>query len=90
MIIGASAMVRQAVITWQPVVRDLIFYAISIVLLLLFFRDGQVVLWEMLVFFALYVCYVRCAKNRRKWLGYGEPEREENIEEDDNPFWLTR
>jgi len=89
-IIGAAAMVRNAVITWQPVVRDLIFYSIAIVLLLFVFWDGQIVLWEMIVFLAVYILYVYCAKNWRLWLGYDEPEWEDDLEEETNPGFLTR
>ena len=82
-IIGASAMVRSATITWQPVIRDLAFYAISILLLLRVFQDGTIVAWEMIVFLVLYLVYVRVAKNRRTWLGYDEPEWEEDTEDHD-------
>ena len=73
-------MVRSALISRQPVVRDLVFYAVSIVLLLLVFSDGKVLAWEMLVFLGIYILYVRCAKNRSKWLGYSEPEWEDDLE----------
>ena len=33
-IIGASAIVRKAFIAWQPIIRDTIFYSLSILLLL--------------------------------------------------------
>ena len=41
-ITGAAAIVRKAVIAWQSVVRDLFFYAIAILLLLLTLLYGQV------------------------------------------------
>jgi K+-dependent Na+/Ca+ exchanger-like protein len=57
-IIGASAIFKKAYLTWQPVVRDILFYSISIVMLLAFFYDGQIVLWEAVAFIVFYVIYV--------------------------------
>lgn len=54
-IIGASAVFKAAKLTWQPIIRDLLFYCFSIVLLLLTFMDGQIVLLEALTFVLLYV-----------------------------------
>ncbi len=69
-IIGASAAVKTAVVTWQPVVRDAVFYSLSIVLLLITFLDGHVTLQEAFIFIALYVIYVVAVINWRKILPY--------------------
>ena len=42
---------------WQPLVRDLIFYALSIVLLVWFFSDGIFSLWEAAAFTGGYLIY---------------------------------
>lgn len=57
-IIGASALVKRAVLTWQPVIRDLAFYVLCILLLLFTFRDGIITLADALMFLALYVLYL--------------------------------
>ena len=57
-ITGASALVRPATISWKVILRDCLFYTISIFLLLGVYRDGQVVIAEALVFLALYTVYI--------------------------------
>lgn len=57
-IIGASAVVRKATLIWQPVLRDLLFYAIAVGALYLVLRDGEVNWVESLVFVALYGGYL--------------------------------
>jgi len=57
-IIGASALVKQAVLTWQPVIRDLVFYILCILLLLFTFRDGTITLSDALLYLALYIVYL--------------------------------
>lgn len=71
-IIGASALFRTAKLNWQPVVRDTLFYAVSIVILLVAFWDGRIVLAEALVFVAMYVVYLVAVVNWRKWFPYTE------------------
>lgn len=79
-IIWASAMVKNAKVSWKPIVRDLIFYSLTIVLLLIVFRDGTVVLRESILFVGVYIIYIRVAKNRWKWLNYHVPYQvEESI-----------
>lgn len=69
-IIGASAVFKQAKLTWQPVVRDALFYSLSIIVLLVTFMDGQVTLSEALLFLALYVGYIIAVINWKKILPY--------------------
>lgn len=71
-IIGAAAITRKALIAWQPVIRDLLFYSLSIVLLIIVFLDAHVSLYETLMFVALYVVYVIAVVNWRKILPYKE------------------
>lgn len=79
-IIGATAIIRKAVIAWQPVIRDLIFYALSVILLILSFRDGVITPNEVIVFVSLYVVYLFAVFYWRKILPYKE-ESKEIIEE---------
>lgn len=69
-IIGASAMVRSAFIAWQPVIRDMVFYSLSIIALIWAFWDGRITFIESVVFLALYVAYVLAVLNWRKILPY--------------------
>ncbi|MCA9969424.1 MAG: calcium/sodium antiporter [Anaerolineales bacterium] len=57
-ITGASALVRPASVTWQVVVRDCLIYSVSVGLLLFTFQDGQITLFETLMFLALYAVYI--------------------------------
>ncbi len=72
-ITGAAAFVRKAVIAWQPVVRDLIFYGIAIGLLLLVFNDGNIKLTDALLFIAVYAVYVIVVVFWRKIVKYSDP-----------------
>lgn len=58
-IIGVSAIVaKKAKLAWQPVMRDLFFYSVSIIFLLFSFRDGNVSIVEAGAFVLMYVGYV--------------------------------
>jgi K+-dependent Na+/Ca+ exchanger-like protein len=57
-ITGASAVVRPAAITWRVIVRDVLMYAISLALLIGAFYDGQITLWEAVIFLGLYAVYI--------------------------------
>lgn len=80
-IIGASAAVRTAVVTWQPVVRDTLFYCASIIILLITFWDGHISLLEGLLFVALYIIYIFAVVNWRKILPYKDTDKiDETVE----------
>ena len=57
-IVGLSAMVKSATLTWQPVIRDLLFYLCSIGLLLAAFNDGHITLIEAMLFVIFYLIYL--------------------------------
>lgn len=69
-IVGASAMFKAVKLKWQPVVRDMLFYIISIVLLYVSFRDGVITISEASLFVALYVLYIIAVLNWRKIFPY--------------------
>ena len=69
-IIGAAAAFKRAKLTWQPVIRDTLFYVITILLLLLFFWDGKIVLSEAALFVAIYFLYIFVVTQWKKWLPY--------------------
>lgn len=78
-IIGAAALVRNAKLTWQPIVRDLLFYFIAVAVLLWFIWDGSFNLVEASVFMALYIVYVLAVVYWRKILPYSDMESEEEL-----------
>lgn len=81
-IIGASAMFRKAVLTWQPVMRDLLFYCAAIILLLISFWDGKITMPESLAFVGLYMIYVFCVTQWSKWFKYKVDDPVEIAEEE--------
>lgn len=74
-IIGASAMVRKTKIFWQPVIRDVIFYSLSIIWLLISFGDGLISSFEALVFVVFYGIYIVAVLNWKKWLPYKDEQK---------------
>lgn len=84
-IVGAVAVVRKTFFPWQPVVRDVAFYAISIILLIFTFRDGQIELYEAVIFVVIYVVYVLAVVKWRKFLPYDETKYIEEVPEEELP-----
>lgn len=80
-IVGASALVRKATLTKIPVIRDVLFYSISVALLVIFIWDGKLELWETGVFLGLYLIYVFAVIKWRKWFPYEDKYVEEEGEE---------
>ncbi len=81
-IVGAVAVVKKAVLSWQPIVRDIIFYSITIIVLLVAFGDGEISLWDSIVFVGIYVVYIFSVFNWRKWFPY--KDRGSFNDDDDN------
>lgn len=71
-IVGASAMFRAVKLQWQPVIRDMVFYIISIIMLLITFWDGAITIWEALSFVLMYAVYVWTVVKWRSWLKYDD------------------
>ena len=83
-IVGAAALVRKAKLTWQPVVRDLIFYTAAVALLVVFIWDGSFSMMEAIIFLGVYVLYVLAAIYWKRLLPYNdlpydEPEEKVNL-----------
>ena len=57
-IIGASALFKRALLTWQPVIRDMTFYILTILVLLFTFIDGKITFVDSLFFVGLYILYL--------------------------------
>ena len=45
-------------LTAWPLIRDVFFYSVSLILLVVFFIDNQIFWWEALILFIWYFCYV--------------------------------
>lgn len=73
-IIGAVTLVKKTKLTWQPVIRDLLFYAVSVLLLVWFIWDGSFTINEAAIFLGIYVVYVFAAIYWRKILPYNDME----------------
>jgi len=92
-IVGASAVVmKKAILSWQPIVRDTLFYSISIIMLIVAFRDGRIDLFEAGIFVALYVVYLIAVANWRKILPYKDvdsmiEEVEEEVKKSEKAGW---
>ncbi len=57
-IIGAVALVRKAIVAWQPILRDTFFYLVSIALLALVFYNNKISLLESFMLLGVYVIYI--------------------------------
>lgn len=59
-VIGMCAIFSKTVLdlTWWPLFRDVTFYSIDLIVLIVFFRTGQIVWWQALILFLLYLLYV--------------------------------
>ncbi|HKL44609.1 MAG TPA: calcium/sodium antiporter [Candidatus Absconditabacterales bacterium] len=73
-IIGATAVVikKNNAIKWKPIMRDLIFYSLTIILLFVTFWDGVITFYETIIFVSSYILYIFVVKNWSKWLNYDE------------------
>ncbi|MGQ8337559.1 calcium/sodium antiporter [Sunxiuqinia sp. A32] len=92
---GAVALVKKTKLTWQPILRDILFYFIAVALLLWGIIDGDFSLWNAAGFLILYVVYVVAVIKWRKILPYKDMEytqEEETAEcaEEGLTFWLDK
>lgn len=63
-VIGMCAIFSKTVLTltWWPLFRDCFFYSVSLITLILFFRDNLIEWYEALVLFGFYIAYVSFMK----------------------------
>lgn len=84
-IIGAAAVVKSALIAWQSVVRDLVFYAVAVLLLIVLFSNEKVELTDALLLIGVYLIYVVMVVCWRKIFRYVDPnEMKQEIEQKTN------
>ena len=72
-IIGLAAIVKNALIAWQAVIRDLVFYAIAVVLLIVLFSNQKVELMDAVLLIGIYLIYVVVVVYWRKIFKYVDP-----------------
>lgn len=89
-IIGASALFKTVKLNWQPVMRDTLFYILTILLLLWAFWNGNVDIVEAVVFVAVHVLYIWVVTQWRKWFPYEDVDPIEMIEEENKKNVLAR
>lgn len=88
-IIGVASMFRQARLIWQVAMRDMLFYVLSIVLLLHTFWDGIITFQEASYFVMLYVFYIFAVVKWKSWLNYSEVNPVDVVEKDIEKGQLT-
>lgn len=90
-IIGVVSLYGQAKLHWQPIVRDTLFYSIAILLLMLFFWNGQIVIWEALVFVLVYCIYLFAVVKWKQWFPYeDEPDPIQIVEAETEKHVISR
>jgi len=59
-VIGMCALFSKTVLhlTWWPLFRDCTFYSISLIALIVFFKDEKIKWWEAATLFSIYIAYV--------------------------------
>ncbi len=85
-IIGAIAFVRSSRIAWQPMLRDIIFYTISIGMLYWAFKSGAITIWHVALFVGVYFLYIIAVLNWKKIFPYERVILEED-NDDEDPNW---
>ena len=88
-IVGVSAMFRKALLTWHVALRDISFYIVSIIALMISFMDGQIVLYEAVAFVGLYIAYVSTAVKWRTWFGELEDSGDDEGDDWADDGWST-
>ncbi len=89
-IVGAVGLVKKSTLTWQPVVRDLIFYVLAILALYYVLNNGSVSMAEAAGFILLYIVYVFAVVRWRKWFKYDLTDEDPEEEKDEPKKGLMR
>jgi K+-dependent Na+/Ca+ exchanger-like protein len=85
-ITGVAMIIKnKAKLIWQPLARDLLFYAISVILLVWFFADGSINITEALIFVGGYGIYILAIYGLKRFSSYeGDEQINESNQEDGN------
>ena len=77
-IIGAAAIARRATLSWQPILRDVVFYLLSIFVLAWVFFNNYITIPEAIILLVIYVGYIFAVMRWKKWFPY--PDDAEEVE----------
>ncbi|XP_020860247.1 sodium/potassium/calcium exchanger 2 isoform X1 [Phascolarctos cinereus] len=63
-VIGMCALFSREILnlTWWPLFRDVSFYIVDLIMLIIFFLDNHITWWESLLLLTAYICYVTFMK----------------------------
>lgn len=75
-IVGASAVVATAYLNWKPVVRDMGFYIVAILVLMATFLDGRITAWEASAYVVAYAFYIALLVQWGRWFPHAKTEHE--------------
>lgn len=73
-IVGIVMFISKSRLTWQPLIRDLIFYAISVILLIYFYWDGSIDIIEASSFVVVYIFYIAVMYSWKRFRPYRDVE----------------
>ncbi|WP_162304392.1 calcium/sodium antiporter [Maribellus luteus] len=80
-IVGAAALVKSTKLNWKPMFRDILFYTLTVTMLVVFIWDGHFTLTESIAFLGLYVVYVVAVVYWRRILPHNDVELGEDVQE---------
>jgi len=86
-IIGAIGLVRKSTVAWQPMLRDILFYLISIGLLYWAYSSGHISMMHVAIFVGVYAVYVIAVIYWRRILPHDEQKDEEEDDDEEDPNW---
>jgi K+-dependent Na+/Ca+ exchanger-like protein len=85
-ITGAVMIVMsKARLIWQPLIRDLLFYAIAAVILIFSFKDEYITEWEAVIFIFIYMAYIFIVYFWKKVFPYKDIEQIQNEDSKEMP-----
>ena len=80
-IVGAAGLVKSTKLNWKPMFRDILFYTLTVTMLVVFIWDGHFTLTESIAFLGLYVVYVVAVVYWRRILPHNDVELGEDVQE---------
>lgn len=78
-IVGVVMIISKGKLVWQPLIRDIFFYALSVILLIYFYWDGKIDGMEALFFIIIYIGYIAIMFYWKRLMPYRDMEKSINI-----------
>ncbi len=85
-IVGAAATIKSSKLTWQPMIRDILFYFLTVAMLLWGLADGFFSMLDASLFVLLYIIYVTAVIFWRKILPYTDSGADFEENENESRF----